>query len=199
MIDALAADDDLGREERLVVRGDGLGYAQLVAALVQAGPNGRALAHLPEGLRRRLVDAVGGTPAPVGLAALPAPEAGAWEYDAVTGLLSFDDAAARLMGLPDGAGQGPLDTRAPARIHPADQPRVAAALEESLSTGHPYETRFRCLMPDDGWAWRASRARALHPTASPSPATTRRPHRRQVPSAPHGRWTRLIGFIAADV
>ncbi|WP_328291830.1 PAS domain-containing protein [Kineococcus sp. NBC_00420] len=216
-IDALGGDDEHGRQDHTVVHGDGLTYRQLVAALLDSGSRAQALAHLPAPLLERLLAAGALTVAPVsiGMAALPAAHTGAWDFDAVTGLVSFDAEAARLMGLTHHGGQGTLDMARADHVHPDDRALVAAALDEALRTGRRYETRFRCAMPDGTYAWRASRARALNPVESA--ATTsgyggpdRRARVRYRPqlsgvhpstdtTASEGiRWTRLIGFIAAD-
>lgn len=198
LIDAVAGDDEHGRASRLVVHGDELTYAQLAQAVLDPGPRLAALARLPPRLLQRLIatgvvdDAVS-----PGMAALPDQHCGAWELEAGTGTISYDATCARLMGNGHTAGAGPFalqldaggtgappapDTgrgsRTTPTLHPDDRSAVVAALRESLSTGQDYEMRFRVLLSDGTWAWRASRARLL-----PATATTAR---------------RLVGFIAAE-
>ena len=203
-IDALAGDDEHGRSEGTVVHGDGLTYRQLAAALLETGPPEAACAHLPAPLVQRLLaaGALTVTPVSVGMAALPAAHTGAWEFDAVTGLVSFDRDAARLLGLVHREGQSTLDMARAENVHPDDRPAVASAMAEALGTGRRYETRFRCAMPDGTYAWRASRARALNPTGPATCGCTRsspRPTGQRPAAETDGiRWTRLVGFIAAD-
>lgn len=218
LIDAVAIDDDFGRQHHLVVQGDGLSQEQLRAALRESVGSGSVVARTVlaglGGTSRRLVRTVhdvdagvvveigegvgeesagveggagqrssrwGGSLLTPGMAVLPGPECGAWELDFATGRVSLEAVTARLMGVGHAAGSYPLaQFMREGRIHEADQPRVQAALEEALQSGNPYECRFRSLLADGSYAWRASRARVI-PVSDVAGA------------APH-----LVGFIAAD-
>jgi len=186
LIDAVAGDDDHGRNAHLVVHGDGLTYHQLADALLTEGSRLHALSRLPSDLRDRLVSA-GCIPSTndthrgavsAGMTALPDDQCGAWDLNAATNVITFDATCARLLDLGHRPGHDLLPTHMSNQVHPDDQPVIAAALEEALSTGRRYEVRFRSRMHDGSYAWRASRARAL-----PATETTH---------------AHLIGFIAAD-
>ena len=139
-----------------------------------------------------------------GMAALPDTRCGIWELDPATRTVTYDAICAQLLGAGDQPGRAPLPvtlpdhlraprtaeaadspaphppgpTTRPSAVHPDDRELISAALEETLRTGRHYETRFRVLLPDGTYAWRASRARVL-PANDHAPA-------------------HLIGFIAAE-
>lgn len=178
LIDAMAGDDEHGRDDQLVVHGDNLTYRQLARALQHRGSDAQALTELPTDLARRLATSglLSQTPVSIGMAALPAAECGAWELDTATGTIAYDAVAARILGAGHTSGRGLLPANTGDGVHPDDRPVVAAALAESVRTGRPYEVRFRTLQPDGTYTWCASRARVL-----------------TGPGAP-----RLVGFVAAD-
>jgi len=180
LLDTLVGDDESGRAEQVVVRGDGLTYHQLIVALAGAGELSSRLAGLPPALVERLAATPSFPPVDVsrGMAALPARCAGAWELDSETGVLSYDSITARLLGVGHTDGWCDLHPAGMAAIHPDDQPLVESAITEALTTRRPYQARFRALLPHGDYAWRASHARPVAGARTDA--------------------GRLIGFVAAD-
>jgi len=181
LVDALAGDDETGRSEQFVVHGDGLTYQQLLVALTHPAGGPVGAMGLPPRLVQRLRRASKEMGLSPGLAALPDERCGAWELDAGTGVVSFDDTAARLLGIGHRGGQDILPaSHLSLYVHPEDRHRVADAVAESLDTGHPYQSRFRVVGGEGAVAWVASRARVLTCTTTDSHAA------------------RLVGFLAPD-
>ena len=178
LVDAVAGDDEHGREDGLVVHGDELSHQRLVRALRHRGSLEEALGELPDRLADRLRDS-GLLTSPAlsaGTTALPSADCGAWELDTATGTIAYDAVAARILGAGHAGGRGLLPANTGDGVHPDDRAAVAAELAEAVRTGRPYEARFRTLQPDGGYTWCVSRARVLLGAGAP----------------------RLVGFIAAD-
>ncbi|NEX92791.1 HWE histidine kinase domain-containing protein [Caulobacter sp. 17J65-9] len=95
--------------------------------------------------------------------ALEAADIGAWDYDPLTGEVVWDDRCRALYGLPPGTEinfDGFVDL-----VHPADRPRVVAAVDAALDPGGTadYATEFR-LQPAPGSSderWLAEEGRVL--------------------------------------
>lgn len=180
LLDTLMGDEQDGRAEQVVVRGDCLTYRQLIEAVAGCGEPSARFAGLPPALVRRLSASSTFPPTPVsrGMAALPARHAGAWELDSSNGVLSYDSITARLLGVGHTDGWCELHPVGMAAIHPDDHFVVESAITESLSTGRPYQARFRALLPHGDYGWRASHARPVAGIRSDV--------------------VRLIGFVADD-
>ncbi|WP_432548648.1 PAS domain-containing protein [Kineococcus sp. SYSU DK004] len=154
--DALALDDESGREDRVVVQGDGLTHEAL-AALLRLVPVTAARRLLPPDLLGRLGAPDGEEPR--ASAPLMDPAVGAWELDPGTGRVSWDARCAQLLGA-EGSG-APLSHQLEAEVHPEDRDAVRDALAEALTSGGEYRARFRARQADGSWAWRSSSGRVV--------------------------------------
>lgn len=78
--------------------------------------------------------------------ALSAGDVCPWRFDVVNNTVAADAKLAQLFGIePQIAAQGlPLENYI-AAIHPADRDRVAAAIEEAIATGDPFQCEYRVL------------------------------------------------------
>jgi PAS domain S-box-containing protein len=93
--------------------------------------------------------------------ALEASGLGTWSWDAGTNRFTADARCRAICGLdPD----VPLDFEtAASRLHPADRPRIEAALRRAIdpAVGGTYAETFRCVHADGSVRWASSRAKAL--------------------------------------
>ena len=94
------------------------------------------------------------------LLAIDAAGVGGFDWDLVSGRLSWDD---RLLGL-FGLGRSTFDESIAAfddRVHPEDRPRVTAALQDAVERCGDYEAEYRIVRPDGSLRWIQARGRAL--------------------------------------
>jgi len=195
LIDALAFDDVAGREDSVVVQGDGLTYSALAELLHRsARPRGdglRAEGLLPRALLdqiaphlHRLPQQRTDTPGRYqasGAAGDPATfldaRHGTWELELTTRVLTWDLESARLIDADTGANSAPWDDHVRQTVHPRDQHVVHDALARTCATGAPYNVRFRTRTSDDDWSWCWASGRRLDP--------------------PSGLGARVVGVLAA--
>ncbi len=94
---------------------------------------------------------------------------GTWDWDLTTGLVVSDARFAQLYGMSGAESARGIDVNAffPA-IHPDDLPRVSAAIEESLTTGAPYDVEYRVVRDAGDVRWIAVQGRVTYaPDGSP--------------------------------
>lgn len=72
---------------------------------------------------------------------------GSWEWDLVSGEVSWSDEIYRIYGL-DPAGGPPDFDRFAQALHPQDRERVLALVRQAVEEGQPYETEFRIVRAD---------------------------------------------------
>jgi PAS domain S-box-containing protein len=83
---------------------------------------------------------------------------GSWEWDLLTGLVTWSEEHYRIFGIAPGT---PMTYElASSRIHPADQPRTQHLIQQSLADGQPYRFEFRIVLPDGTERWIEARGRA---------------------------------------
>jgi PAS domain S-box-containing protein len=92
---------------------------------------------------------------------LKSAEVGAWDWDMVRDLATWDETLARLLRLPEGVLSGPWETF-DAQIHPDDYALVNAAVNNVVENGGAYEVEYRVLRPDGGIGYVAERGRLSH-------------------------------------
>lgn len=178
LLDAVALDDEGGREGDLIVQGDGFSY-ETFAHLVRLLPPGVADQLLPPDLLHRLKTTLSGKytlPDDVRVSMpLFAPSVGAWELDLRSGLVSWDARCAALLDVEQTGA--PLAQQLSEATHPDDRDRVETCLTTAFTTGEDYEARFRTRVADGSWAWRVSNGRVVR--------------------LPDGG-ARIVGLLAAD-
>jgi PAS domain S-box-containing protein len=119
----------------------------IVALLIQA----RRRRHAEESLRD--------SEERISLAAVSA-NLGLWRWDAATDLVWATDRCRQIFGL---AAQLPLTVQTfLATVHPDDRPRARQALERAASTGQPYATEYRVVLPDGSVRWVGAKGRSMH-------------------------------------
>ena len=92
--------------------------------------------------------------------ALSAAEIGSFDYDLVSGALSWDDRLVALFGY-DRATFGENWDSFAARVHPADLPRVEELLERAVSGNGEFAAEYRIVVPRAGERWVQARGRVL--------------------------------------
>jgi len=151
LVDAVAVDDQQGRDDGLVVQGDGLTYAELARVLADVRPPA-ALHRLPPGLRAHLVRLLPAGHRVVdlrasGAEALPSEASGAWEYDVSTDTVSWDARAAVVWGLGQRPGAASWSEWLERSVHADDRTSVTVSVRVAAATGLPCESRFRVVPP----------------------------------------------------
>ena len=93
---------------------------------------------------------------------------GLWEWNLLSGEMQLSPRWKSMLGFTDSELPGSREQWRE-RIHPADLPRVEAALEAHLAgSGEPYEQQLRMLHRDGGTRWILSRATAIrHASGKP--------------------------------
>jgi serine phosphatase RsbU (regulator of sigma subunit)/PAS domain-containing protein len=97
---------------------------------------------------------------------------GTFDWDLVTGTLSWDEQLIRLFGVEGEGFDGTIDAFN-ARLHPDDLARVTETLQQCVDTCGEYDAEYRVVRPDGDTRWIHARGRAL--------------------AGPDGRATRLLG------
>ncbi|REL26590.1 response regulator [Thalassotalea euphylliae] len=92
--------------------------------------------------------------------ALSAPQIGVWEYNRVTGRVSWDKRMYSLYGYEKSDGVLPEQIWLKA-VHPKDREIVDQAIERSMSTGEDFNLTFRILMPDNQVNYIEAHAKAI--------------------------------------
>ena len=148
VIDALAADDDLGAQQGVVVHGDGLTH-HVLRRLLDRVPLEDRLRLIPP---RLLVHVLEDTAAhlrddPASRApSTQAPLRGVWDYTVETESVMWDGVCSQLLGAALVAGGDDADdlTALLQRcVHPADRHLITDGLQEALRTSDAYQARFR--------------------------------------------------------
>jgi PAS domain S-box-containing protein len=89
-----------------------------------------------------------------------AAQVGTWRLDRRTEFFIADASLNRLLGLKEEETVQRLPDALRA-VHPEDRPRVAQALDESITTGRPYECDHRVVLADGEIRWLRSRGRVV--------------------------------------
>jgi PAS domain S-box-containing protein len=92
--------------------------------------------------------------------AIDAAGIGSFDWDLVTGDLTWDDRMAELFGYQRAELSGTLEDFS-ARLHPDDAERVSAALQLALDGCGVFEDEYRVVLPGGEVRWMQSRGRAL--------------------------------------
>jgi PAS domain S-box-containing protein len=92
---------------------------------------------------------------------------GSFDWDLVTGRLSWDERLLAIFGYDRAAFDGTIEAFT-ARIHPADRDRVVEALQTAIDACGEYDAEFRVVLPDGQTRWVQGRGRALADDAGAS-------------------------------
>ncbi len=92
--------------------------------------------------------------------AIAAAGIGTFEWDLVTGRLSWDVRLDELFGFAEGAFEQTIEAFM-ARLHPDDAPAVGRLLQEAIDSGGDYEAEYRVVAPQAPVRWVAARGRVL--------------------------------------
>jgi PAS domain S-box-containing protein len=84
--------------------------------------------------------------------ALRAANAGSWDWNILTGALSWSDTIEAMFGLPRGGFAGTYDAFL-YRVHPEDRPDVVEAVNACLKHGRKYDIEHRIVWPDGSVRW----------------------------------------------
>lgn len=88
----------------------------------------------------------------------PDEHTGAWQYDARTGRVCFDDQARTVLGI---AGQATNVERVLLDVHPTDRAHVEESLHRAATIGEHFRVTFRARSPLGDWHWRTSTGRRV--------------------------------------
>lgn len=88
----------------------------------------------------------------------PDEHTGAWQYDAATGRVCFDDQARAVLGI-----SGPVTSveRVLLDVHPTDRAHVEESLRRAAETGEHFRATFRARSPSGDWHWRTGTGRRV--------------------------------------
>jgi len=75
-----------------------------------------------------------------------------WDWDLLTGIMSWDDRMLEIYGVSRKELRGNLDDWKE-RLHPGDLERAEAECEAAIRGGIPFDTEFRIIRPDGGVVW----------------------------------------------
>jgi PAS domain S-box-containing protein len=92
--------------------------------------------------------------------AIEAAGIGSFDYDLVTGRLTWDERMIRLIGYEPEDFPGTMDAFY-ARVHPEDGPRVAEALEQAIAFRGQIDIEYRVLLPGGDTRWVQGRGRVV--------------------------------------
>jgi PAS domain S-box-containing protein len=92
------------------------------------------------------------------LLALESGQMGTWDWQVQTDRISWSPTLERLHGLEAGSFGGSFDAFL-AQVHPDDRNRVAARIEESVTTRRDYRVEYRILRPDGELRWLEARGK----------------------------------------
>ena len=85
---------------------------------------------------------------------------GSFDWDLVTGRLSWDERLLAIFGYDREGFDQTIDAFI-ARCHPDDRERVSEALQTAIETGGEYAAEYRVVLPDGSMRWVQGRGRAL--------------------------------------
>ena len=102
--------------------------------------------------------------------AMEAAEIAAWEWDLVSGRMTWSTEPETLFGFP--AGSFGEDRRVLSSVHPEDRERVQAAVDAATRAGSTYECEYRIIRPDGVIVWISERGRAIIGEDGPDHAET---------------------------
>jgi PAS domain S-box-containing protein len=85
---------------------------------------------------------------------------GTWDWDIVTGAMTWSDSQWNLYGL-ERRAQGASFEDWREAVHPEDRDRAAAALAAAVATRAPYEAEYRVTLPDGRVRWLAGRGTVI--------------------------------------
>jgi len=92
--------------------------------------------------------------------ALAASDVGTWEWHLDDEILRCDAAAAGMLGVPRARGdRGGTFASLLARVHPEDQQRIAALIDDLRRQGGPFAAQFRTVPEGDDVRWVLARGR----------------------------------------
>lgn len=91
---------------------------------------------------------------------LEAAQIGAWDWDVVTGAVTWSPTLESIHGLPAGAFGGTIDDYCK-DIHPDDRERVVRALTGVLSGAQDHDLEYRIVRPDGSVRWVQGRGRVV--------------------------------------
>ncbi|MGY1653873.1 SpoIIE family protein phosphatase [Geodermatophilus sp. SYSU D01119] len=92
--------------------------------------------------------------------AIDAAGIGSFDWDLVTGRLSWDDQLLAIFGYRSGGFDESIDAFA-ARLHPDDRDRTLQALQDAIDDVGVYDAEFRVVLPTGETRWVQGRGRAL--------------------------------------
>ncbi|MGY1716733.1 SpoIIE family protein phosphatase [Geodermatophilus sp. SYSU D01106] len=92
--------------------------------------------------------------------AIDAAGIGSFDWDLVTGRLSWDDQLMAIFGYRPGGFDESIDAFA-ARLHPDDRERTLQALQDAIDDVGVYDAEFRVVLPSGETRWVQGRGRAL--------------------------------------
>ncbi|PWW22104.1 serine phosphatase RsbU (regulator of sigma subunit) [Geodermatophilus normandii] len=92
--------------------------------------------------------------------AIDAAGIGSFDWDLVSGTLSWDDQLLAIFGYDTGGFDETIGAFA-ARLHPDDRERTLGALQEAIETCGTYDAEFRVVLPSGETRWVQGRGRAL--------------------------------------
>ncbi|MBL9138021.1 MAG: PAS domain S-box protein [Verrucomicrobiales bacterium] len=92
--------------------------------------------------------------------ALDAAEMVVWELDIDTRAIRYSDNLSAISGREDLAPYQALDSFI-SQVHPSDRPHTAAAIEQTLSSGAPFECDYRVQVGPDLWRWLFGKGRCI--------------------------------------
>ena len=92
--------------------------------------------------------------------AIDAAGIGSFDWDLVSGRLSWDDQLLAIFGYDAGGFDETIEAFA-ARLHPDDRDRTLQALQDAIDTCGSYDAEFRVVLPSGETRWVQGRGRAL--------------------------------------
>ena len=92
--------------------------------------------------------------------AMDAAAIGAFDWDVVTGRLTWDDRLREIFGYGPSTSDATIDDFN-TRVHPDDLPRVTTALQTAVDSGGEYAAEYRVCVPGLPTRWVSARGRAL--------------------------------------
>jgi PAS domain S-box-containing protein len=91
-------------------------------------------------------------------------QVGAWDWDIVNGVETWDETVVALYGMTPGVLEGPEDTLYET-VHPDDLEAHVAVIEDCVKTGVTFDIEFRVRHEDGAVAYLAERGRVTHDAA----------------------------------
>jgi PAS domain S-box-containing protein len=135
--------------------------------------------------------------------ALDAGRFGVWEWDMMSGRVTWSDRTHELHGVPVGSFGGRLEDFT-TLVHPDDLGRVTDLIQGAIRDHLPYEVEFRVVHPDGSVHWLATAGRVLYePDGQPSRMLgvtwERTQQRQEEETARHAQRMEAIGRLAGGI